>query len=146
MEHTLKLRTSNTGSCQSPCLTAWIVRNSACIYSALCIYIYVLNCVITSAMEDTFSSLFVCLFVAQKLPNGFARNFQERFAMGRQTPDKILVWSGSGIRILDTDPYTDTSIYTCLGLNRGFGRRRESYHVVKFAMLTNILSFKFFGD
>jgi len=42
--------------------------------------------VITSAKEVTFASFFVCLFVsnfAQKLPNGFAWNFQERLVMGQ---------------------------------------------------------------
>jgi len=50
---------------------------------------------ITSAKEDMFSSLFVCLFVsnfAQKLPNGFAWNFQAKLAMGKWT--KWLDFSG----------------------------------------------------
>jgi len=44
--------------------------------------------IITSAKEDTFSVLFVCLSVsnfARKLPNGFAWNFQGRLAMGQWT-------------------------------------------------------------
>ena len=51
-------------------------------------------------------SLFVCLSVclsvsnfAQKLPNGFAWNFQERLAMGQWTHDYILMT----IRITDQD-------------------------------------------
>jgi len=42
----------------------------------------------TSDKEVMFSSLFVRLSVsnfAQKLPNGFARNFQGMLAMGQQT-------------------------------------------------------------
>jgi len=53
--------------------------------------------------------IIVCLFVsnfAQKLPNGFASNFQGRLAMDQWTNDEILV----AIRIMDpdSDPYRDT--------------------------------------
>jgi len=48
--------------------------------------------IITSVMKVLFSLLFVCLSVSlsvskfgQKLPNGFARNFQPRLAMGHCT-------------------------------------------------------------
>jgi len=75
----------------------------AVFYQGGGLFVYHTTWIFTSAKEDMFSSLFVCLFVclfvsnfAQKLPNGFAWNFQR----GQWTNHEISVV----IRITDPDP------------------------------------------